>query len=788
VTDRPDDLGRRMMEEGILRQDDLLKGLPPPGPAAPPARLGRYEILGLLGKGASGEVFLARDPAIGREVAVKFLASHAAGGRFDREARILGSLRHPNIVAVHDAGVEAGRPWFVMDRIDGRSLQEALREGPLAIRERVSILRDVALACHFAHEKSVIHRDLKPANILLDRAGRPFVTDFGIAKPLDARERMTLTGTTVGTPWYMSPEQADGGSEGTDPRSDVFSLGVILYEMLAGRVPFQGETFFQVARAVIHDHPPLPAPAELGAVALKAMEKAPARRYRTARAFADELSAWLEGRPVSARPPSAPRRMGRWLRRRPAVAVGLGAILLAAAGLALLQARLAREARESAVLRRIDDELRKMTAWDVELYKPPQQIGYRELAKSADELEQIVRTSGLATERLSAAFYGIARARIRMGRADEALDDLDRAVAAAPPREAAGYLLERARVVWEVLLRETIGRNAQAAGRLAQEVRDDLRSALARGLEDRWDRDFAQALLGALDAKDPGVAERTVAACTRLREAKEKPAEEAWKLLGDLHLMAREPDRAIEAYREALRIRQCYVQAKTGLAMAHLARFSRGSEEEAQLVLRHAWEAVEMNAAYGETYHLFSLACRFALRRRPDQWAWGGEDFLRLCRQGIEVFERGRSARPDFPPLETALGIIRVFEGAALVRSKQSPDPALRESVRAFERVVSGAPDAPEGYAGLGLAHGARAMWLIEEGRDASEPLGLATESLVKALVCDPRSAEAHRWMGYVHFMRREPARARADWQKAIEVEPAYREELERMISRARDP
>ncbi len=772
-----------MLEEGHLRQGDFLGGLTPP---APPSRLGRYDVLGLLGKGASGEVYLARDPEIGREVAIKLL--HSGGGRFDREARILGSLRHPNIVAVHDAGTEGGRPWFVMDRIEGRTLQEALREGALPLRERVAVLRDVALACHFAHEKSVLHRDLKPGNILLDREGRPFVTDFGIAKALEAGERMTLTGTTVGTPWYMSPEQADGAAEGLDRRSDVFSLGVILYEMLSGRVPFQGETFFQVAKAVIHDDPPLPrqAPTELGAVALRAMEKAPARRYPTAKALADDLAAWLEGRAVSARPPSGAARLARWLRRRPAVAVAAAVLLLAGAGLAALRSRLAREAHEAAVRKEIDAELGRIAAWDVELYKPPQQIGYRELAKSVDELERIVRTSDLAPGLLSAAFYGMARARIRMGRADDAMDDLDRAVAAAPPGEAAVYLFERARVVWEVLLRETIGRNAKAADRLAAEVRDDLRAALARGLEDRWERDFARALLGALDAKDRAVAERTIEACTRLREAKEKPAEEAWKLLGDLHLMGREPDCAIEAYREALRIRQCYVQAKTGLAMAHLARFTRGSEEEAQQVLRHAWEAVEMNAAYGETYHLFSLACRFALRRRPDQWTWGGEDFLRLCRRGIEVFERGRSARPDFPPLETALGVIRVFEGAALVRSKQSPEPALAEAVRAFESVAAAEPEAPDGHAGLGLAHGARAMWLVEAGMDAAEPLARAAESLTKALLLDPKSGEAHRWMGYVHFMRRETAPAAASWRKAIEAEPAYREELERMIERAR--
>src|SRR6185503_3445322 len=203
------------------------------------------------------------------------------------------------------------RPYYAMEYAPGRSLADA----KLPLSDAVRILEQVALACHAAHEKGIVHRDLKPANVLL--ADRPLVADFGIAKVADAER--TETGMTLGTPSYMSPEQAAGRE--VDARSDVFSMGTMLYEMMTGRKPFTGASVFDIAAQVARQDPTPPRaldpklPRDLEIVALKYMAKRPERRYATARAFADDLRAWQEGRPITARPPSLVERLDSVRRR-----------------------------------------------------------------------------------------------------------------------------------------------------------------------------------------------------------------------------------------------------------------------------------------------------------------------------------------------------------------------------------------------------------------------------------------------------------------------------------------
>jgi tRNA A-37 threonylcarbamoyl transferase component Bud32 len=256
---------------------------------------GRYEILGLLGRGGTAEVFEAADRLLGRRVAVKVLREGAtpdpqAGARFRREARAAAALNHPNIVTVHDVGVDGERPFIVMELVHGEPLSDLLdREVRLSFGRAATIAQAVAHGLACAHEAGIVHRDLKPRNVMLTANGLVKVLDFGIAQALDR----TPVDEPLGTAEYLSPEQATGLP--LDGRSDLYSLGVVMYEMIAGRPPFEGERALTVMHQHVHDDPPPLAqfradvPAALQSIVDRCLRKEPAGRYRDARALALEL-------------------------------------------------------------------------------------------------------------------------------------------------------------------------------------------------------------------------------------------------------------------------------------------------------------------------------------------------------------------------------------------------------------------------------------------------------------------------------------------------------------------
>ena len=272
---------------------------------------GDYELLGEIARGGMGIVYRARQKSLNRIVALKMVlagqfASQAEVQRFHAEAEAAAGLDHPGIVPVYEVGQCEGQHFFSMGYVEGRSLAARIADGPLPPREAAELTKTTAEAVHYAHTHGVIHRDLKPANVLLDKTGQPRVTDFGLAKKVQAGPALTMTGQILGTPSYMAPEQAEARMNDIGPVSDVYSLGAILYELLTGRPPFRAATPLETLLQVIATDPGPPrllnpnVPRDLETICLKCLQKERSLRYPTAEALAADLALFLKNEPIQA--------------------------------------------------------------------------------------------------------------------------------------------------------------------------------------------------------------------------------------------------------------------------------------------------------------------------------------------------------------------------------------------------------------------------------------------------------------------------------------------------------
>jgi serine/threonine protein kinase/cytochrome c-type biogenesis protein CcmH/NrfG len=308
---------------------------------------GDYELLEEIGRGGQGVVYRARQKSLNRTVALKIIglgpwATETHLKRFRREAEAAARLQHPRIVPIHEVGERDGQCYFSMNFIEGGQLDEVARREPIPIRQAAELVAKVARTVHYAHEHGILHRDIKPGNILLDANGEPLLTDFGLARLVEAESTVTGTKEVLGTPSYMAPEQAAGETAKLGKATDVYGLGAVLYQLLTGQPPFAGGTTYETIR-LLRDTEPRPPRVlnrkidrELSTICLKCLEKEPTRRYPAAAGLAEDLEHWLKHEPIQAKPSGFFTHSRKWVRRNPSTALSTTLLVVFAIALGVM--------------------------------------------------------------------------------------------------------------------------------------------------------------------------------------------------------------------------------------------------------------------------------------------------------------------------------------------------------------------------------------------------------------------------------------------------------------------
>ncbi|MBL8114973.1 MAG: protein kinase [Acidobacteria bacterium] len=751
----------------VLEKD--ANGIPLALPPEVPREIGSYVIQRVLGEGGMGRVYLARDTKLDRLVALKVLRRGEPDllRRFVQEARAQAQVTHEGVCRIYEAGEHAGTAYIAMEFIDGKTLSQS--SWALRAEEKIDIVRRVAEALHAAHRAGLVHRDLKPDNVMVAAQGqRPVILDFGLARQQAASATLTVAGLIVGTPAYMAPEQALGQNERIDRRTDVYALGVTLFELFTRRTPFHAGSAAELLLKIVNEEPPrlrTLAPAvsrDLEAIVARCLEREPGHRYDSALALAEDLSRLAAGLPTQARPLSRRETLARALRRH-RVAVGLGlAALLVAGGLLASALSARRDALERArVAQRFGQEAERIESLvRTSAMLPVHDVRRERAAFGKKALALAAEASGLEASRRAPALLAAGRAFLALDQPRAARETLESAWNAGfrTPETALSLGLSYGKLFQAELARlDRLPRELRGKRRL--ELEKELRAPALAYLGLATNAETAESLLlaGNVALYDGRYAE---AAAQGRSAAERSPVSwEALALSGEASLLAAaklnetgDVPGARRAYDEAAAVlRKGLEIARSEPSLARLLTLTLAKRYEALVLsgqpgaeaFREASEAARtarsLDPGDGEAYRLEALA----LFWRGEELYAEGKDSVPSLLECIRLAEEGMRLAPADPAPFNLAGSALGRLGDVMAGRKEDPRPYYRRAAAAVRKALERNPQHPAALANLGLAEQSLGDEEAARGGSPVAAYAAAVAAFDKAIESAPALASA---------------------------------------------